>query len=58
MAILEAQPLTLTQLSAAMGYKGITSKLRQSVNLLLEQGTIVYVRSKKREKLLGLDKTR
>jgi ATP-dependent DNA helicase RecG len=58
LAILETQPLTLTRLSAAMGYKSITSKLRQSVNLLLEQGRVVYVRSKKREKRLGLDKTR
>ena len=39
-ALLTSQPMTLTELSHAMGYKGITAKMRKSVEKLLAQGTL------------------
>ena len=39
-ALLTSQPMTLTELSHAMGYKGITAKMRKSVEKLLTQGTL------------------
>ena len=39
-ALLTSQPMTLTELSHAMGYKGITAKMRKSVEKLVAQGTL------------------
>lgn len=38
--ILKVEPLSLTELSRAMGYKGITSKLSRTVNEMLESGEL------------------
>ena len=37
---LEAGPMTLTQLSRAMGYKGITKKLSETVSSLVQSEKI------------------
>lgn len=42
-AILEKEELNLTELSLAMGYKGITSKLRKSVEHLAAKGVLKRV---------------
>ena len=38
--LLSGQAMTLTELAAALGYKGITAKMRQSVHLLVREGKI------------------
>lgn len=43
--ILEAEPLTLTELSISMGYKGITSKLRNTVEMMVLNGILKRVAS-------------
>ena len=40
---LEPNPLTLTELAHALGYKGISQKLRETVTALLESGRIERV---------------
>lgn len=40
---LKGQALTLTQLAHAMGYKGITAKLRRTIKQLLNVNRLIYV---------------
>lgn len=41
LSILSVKPHNLTELSTAMGYKGITAKLRTSIKLLKDSGKII-----------------
>ena len=40
---LKAEELTLTELADAMGYKGITKKMREAVDEMLEHGMLEWV---------------
>lgn len=50
-------PMTMTELAIALGYKGITAKLRKNVNILLEQKDLEYITGGKGQSLLALSGT-
>lgn len=52
LTILKEEPMTLTNLAKAMGYKGITKKLRSNVEFLAESQKISYTAGEKGEILL------
>lgn len=54
--ILENEPLTLTELSISMGYKGITVKLRNTVEIMVSNGILKRVASSNVVKLAVANK--
>lgn len=53
LTILKNQPMTLTNLAKAMGYKGITKKLRSNVDILVNSQKVIYIAGDKGEVLLS-----
>lgn len=47
---LKEQPLTLSELALALGYKGISAKLRDTVQEMLNKGTIYQLAEGRRVK--------
>lgn len=56
MNILKASPMSLTELSSAMGYKGITAKLSKTVDLLINQNKLQLLIGKDKSKKLNVVK--
>ncbi|WP_289114166.1 hypothetical protein [uncultured Dubosiella sp.] len=51
LSLVQKDPLTLTELAKSMGYKGISAKLRKTVQQLIAQGRLAYVVQGKNIKL-------
>lgn len=51
LSLIQKDPLTLTELAKSMGYKGISAKLRKTVQQLIAQGRLAYVVQGKNIKL-------
>lgn len=51
---LSEKPMTLTSLAKAMGYRGITKRLRTNVDILIESQRIVYMAGDRGEVLLSI----
>ena len=54
MKILKASPMSLTELSSAMGYKGITAKLSKTVDSLINQNKLQLIIGKDKSKKLNV----
>lgn len=54
MKILKASPMSLTELSNAMGYKGITAKLSKTVDSLIAQNKLQLIIGKDKSKKLSV----
>jgi ATP-dependent DNA helicase RecG len=54
MKILKASPMSLTELSNAMGYKGITAKLSKTVDSLINQNKLQLIIGKDKSKKLNV----
>lgn len=51
LSILSNDALTLTELAQAMGYKGISAKLRKTINQLLDTKKLIYIAEGRNTKL-------
>ena len=54
LGILKQEELSLTELALKMGYKGISAKLRNSVNSLIRQKRVFYVLDDNNKKKLKI----